>query len=78
MDDKDSFVHRWMFSRLSTVTAEASEALENFRFHEACKTIYQFFWGDFCDWYIEWVKPQLADTDLIVALGGLAQHLCCI
>jgi len=67
MDDKNSFVHRWMFSRLSTVAAKVSKALEDFQFHEACKTIYQFFWGDFCDKYIELSKPQLADTDLVVA-----------
>jgi valyl-tRNA synthetase len=57
------FVHDWIFSRLSAASAEAAKALDDFRFHEACKTIYQFFWGDFCDWYIEWVKPQLADAD---------------
>jgi len=61
-------VHRWLFSRLAAVAAEVHEALENFRFHEACQTIYQFFWGDFCDWYIEWVKPQLAaDGETAVA-----------
>ena len=52
--------HRWIFSRLASVIAQVNEALENFRFHEAAQTIYQFFWGDFCDWYIEWVKPQLS------------------
>ena len=55
--------HRWIFSRLAAVTAQVNDALENFRFHEAAQTIYQFFWGDFCDWYIEWVKPQLAAED---------------
>jgi valyl-tRNA synthetase len=61
-------VHRWMFSRLSAVATEANKALEDFRFHEACHIIYQFFWGDFCDWYIEWVKPQLADTNRETAI----------
>ena len=63
-------VHRWMFSRLSAVATEANKALENFRFHEACHIIYQFFWGDFCDWYIEWVKPQLADTNRETAIAA--------
>jgi valyl-tRNA synthetase len=63
-------VHRWMFSRLSAVAAEANKALEDFRFHEACHIIYQFFWGDFCDWYIEWVKPQLADTNREIAIAA--------
>jgi valyl-tRNA synthetase len=57
--------HRWIFSRLSTVAAEVNAALENFRFHEACQTIYHFFWGDFCDWYIEWVKPQLGVSGFV-------------
>ncbi len=63
-----ALAHRWIFSRLAAVTAQVNDALENFRFHEACQTTYQFFWGDFCDWYIEWVKPQLADTDREVAV----------
>ena len=62
--------HRWIFSRLSAVADEASKALDEFRFHEACQTIYQFFWGDFCDWYIEWVKPQLASSDREIALAA--------
>jgi valyl-tRNA synthetase len=61
-------VHGWIFSRLSATAAEVSKALDEFRFHEACKTTYQFFWGDFCDWYIEWVKPQLSSADRAVAV----------
>jgi valyl-tRNA synthetase len=65
-----ALAHAWIFSRLAAVTAQVNNALENFRFHEACQTIYQFFWGDFCDWYIEWVKPQLASTDREIALAA--------
>ncbi len=65
-----ALAHRWIFSRLAAVTAQVNTALEHFRFHEACQTIYQFFWGDFCDWYIEWVKPQLASTDREIALAA--------
>jgi valyl-tRNA synthetase len=60
-------VHRWIFSRLAATAGEASKALDEFRFHEACQTIYHFFWGDFCDWYIEWVKPQLSSADREIA-----------
>jgi valyl-tRNA synthetase len=63
-----ALAHRWIFSRLAAVIEQVNDALEHFRFHEACQTIYQFFWGDFCDWYIEWVKPQLAATDREAAL----------
>jgi valyl-tRNA synthetase len=67
---ESDLVHRWMFSRLSAVAAEANKALQDFRFHEACHIVYQFFWGDFCDWYIEWVKPQLADANREVAIAA--------
>jgi valyl-tRNA synthetase len=63
-------VHRWIFSRLASVTAEVNDALQNFRFHEASQAAYQFFWGDFCDWYIEWVKPQLSDPDREIAVAA--------
>ncbi len=55
-----ALVDRWIFSRLSSVSAEINDALENGRFHEAAHVTYQFFWGEFCDWYIELVKPQLS------------------
>ena len=70
MPGEGSLVHEWIFSRLSSVAGEASKALEEFRFHEACHLIYQFFWGDFCDWYIEWVKPQLIDPNREVSLAA--------
>ena len=63
-----ALAHRWIFSRIASVVGQVNDALDHFRFHEACQTIYQFFWGDFCDWYIEWVKPQLTSTDRAVAL----------
>ncbi|HET7840447.1 MAG TPA: valine--tRNA ligase, partial [Terriglobia bacterium] len=50
---------RWIFSRLVTVQRELNGALENFRFHEAASTIYHFFWHELCDWYIEWLKPEI-------------------
>jgi valyl-tRNA synthetase len=62
--------HRWIFSRLAAVTAEIGEALENFRFHEAAHVIYHFFWGDFCDWYIEWLKPQLGSENREQAIAA--------
>jgi valyl-tRNA synthetase len=63
-------VHRWIFSRLAAAAGEVDKALDEFRFHEACQTIYHFFWGDFCDWYIEWVKPQLSAGDRLAALAA--------
>ena len=50
---------RWILSRFNRVTAEVNDALATYRFHEAANRIYDFFWGEFCDWYIELIKPQL-------------------
>jgi valyl-tRNA synthetase len=38
-----------------------NEALKTYRFHEAANQIYDFFWGEFCDWYLELIKPRLAE-----------------
>jgi valyl-tRNA synthetase len=56
-------VDGWLFSRLASITEQVNDALANYRFHEAAHSVYQFFWGDFCDWYIEWVKPELLSPD---------------
>ena len=58
-----SLVDGWLFSRLAGTISLVNEALQNYRFHEAAQGVYQFFWGDFCDWYIEWVKPELQSAD---------------
>jgi len=56
-------VDAWLFARLAATVEMVNEALKNYRFHEAAQGVYQFFWGDFCDWYIEWVKPELQCAD---------------
>ncbi len=50
---------RWIFDRLNAVSAEVERALVDYRFDEAANAIYQFFWGEFCDWYLELVKLRL-------------------
>jgi valyl-tRNA synthetase len=50
---------RWILSRLSETTKAVDADLEVYRFDEAANAIYQFFWGDFCDWYLEIVKLRL-------------------
>jgi valyl-tRNA synthetase len=59
--DRDSLktVERWILSRLNAVTREVNKQLSLFRFDEASSALYQFFWHEFCDWYIEMAKPVL-------------------
>src|SRR5262249_46841469 len=53
----------WLFARLAETIEAVNKALHTFHFHEAAQQVYQFFWGDFCDWYIEWVKPELQSAN---------------
>ncbi|HYE24933.1 MAG TPA: valine--tRNA ligase [Clostridia bacterium] len=50
---------RWILSRFNRVSQEVHDALSGYRFHEAAHVVYHFFWGEFCDWYIELVKPRM-------------------
>jgi valyl-tRNA synthetase len=52
---------RWIVSRFNRVAKGVNESLETYRFHEAANQIYDFFWGEFCDWYIELIKPRLLE-----------------
>ncbi|HEX4576590.1 MAG TPA: valine--tRNA ligase [Edaphobacter sp.] len=50
---------RWIFARLNSVSAQVDRTLADYRFDEAANAIYQFFWGELCDWYLELVKLRL-------------------
>ncbi len=62
-DGSVPLVDQWLYSRLGSSIETVNDALTNYRFHEAAQNVYQFFWGDFCDWYIEWVKPELQSAN---------------
>jgi len=74
---RETLEDRWILSRFNRVTAEVNDALATYRFHEAANRIYDFFWGEFCDWYLELIKPRLnfeegADkTQASLACGNL-------
>ena len=52
-------VHRWILHRVNELAGEIDDALEAYRFDVASDRLYQFFWHDYADWYIELVKPHL-------------------
>ncbi|HEU5179574.1 MAG TPA: valine--tRNA ligase [Candidatus Polarisedimenticolia bacterium] len=54
---------RWIISRVNGVAAEVDAALEEFRFDAAATALHRFFWHEFCDWYLEMVKPALLGSD---------------
>ena len=57
--EEQTLEDRWIFSLFNRVTKDVNEALDAYRFDEAANRIYDFFWGEFCDWYIELIKPRL-------------------
>ena len=50
-------VNKWIYLELVKTNKSTIKHIENFRFDEAAKTIYQFVWHSYCDWYIEFLKP---------------------
>ncbi len=61
MDDLGP-IHRWILSGVSRLTTEVSDALTSYRFDVAADRLYHFFWHEFADWYIEFVKLDLQKT----------------
>jgi valyl-tRNA synthetase len=53
------FPDRWILSRLNETIRRVSAALEQFRFDQASTHLYQFIWREYCDWYLELIKPSL-------------------
>ncbi len=52
---------RWIVSRFYSTLDQVGQAVEHYRFSEAESLVYEFFWGHFCDWYLEVVKDRLDD-----------------
>ena len=59
-------VNRWIVGELFETSRRVAQALEQYKFNEAANAAYQFAWGTFCDWYIEFTKPLLLGTDEMV------------
>ncbi|MDG1888032.1 MAG: valine--tRNA ligase [Alphaproteobacteria bacterium] len=53
-------VNKWIIFEVTKAVESVQKSIENYRFNDAAKFIYQFSWATFCDWYIEFTKPILA------------------
>jgi valyl-tRNA synthetase len=56
---KLSVANQWILSRLDTVVETVTKALDEYKFNEGAGALYQFVWHEFCDWYLEIIKPVL-------------------
>jgi valyl-tRNA synthetase len=54
-----SLPNRWILSRLGQATSAVGKCIDDYRFNEAAGAVYQFVWHEFCDWYLEAIKPAL-------------------
>jgi valyl-tRNA synthetase len=75
-------VDRWIYARLNRAAGTVKEALAQYRFNDAAGAVYEYFWNDFCDWYIEATKLSIkgqdkaeADRATTVLLGVLGESL---
>lgn len=55
--------HQWLLHRLEMVKQDMDQALEDYRFNDAAQLGYKFLWNEFCDWYLELIKPDMQSED---------------
>ncbi len=58
-----TFVDRWLLGRLQQAKHDIAMNIDNYRFDHAAKALYEFVWDEYCDWYVELAKVQLAQAD---------------
>ena len=56
-------VDKWILSKLNTLAKDVTDNMDSFELGIAVQKVYDFIWDEFCDWYIEMVKPRLYNTD---------------
>jgi valyl-tRNA synthetase len=70
--DELELVEQWMVTRLNETIEQIDEAVTRYRLNEAALLIYDVFWRDYCDWYLELIKPgrdeEMGDETLALAL----------
>ncbi|MBT6256466.1 MAG: valine--tRNA ligase [Alphaproteobacteria bacterium] len=56
-------INQWILFELNRTSSAMKTAITEYRFNDAADTIYHFIWHQFCDWYLEWIKPVLGDEN---------------
>ncbi len=62
--DRESLVDRWMMARIHQTIKQVDDDLSRYRLNEALQKIYALVWDDYCDWYIELIKPEDNDANI--------------
>jgi valyl-tRNA synthetase len=72
---KKDTMDRWIYDSFGKACQKVKESMENYRFNDGAQAIYDFFWNDFCDWYVEASKRKLYSDD---EKARMKQFLCCL
>lgn len=67
-------VNQWILHELNQTNAAVVDAIGTYRFNEAADRLYQFIWNYYCDWYLEFIKPTLSESDETRAVAGYVFH----
>ena len=70
-----SFIDHWILSRVNEITGIVNLRLEEYRFDQAAGHLYHFIWHEYCDWYVELIKPSLQNGDAPAARSTRATML---
>ncbi len=62
-------VNRWIINLYNELNSRVKTSIKNYKFNDAADALYQFIWKDYCDWYIEFIKPILINTNDLDALN---------
>jgi valyl-tRNA synthetase len=73
--NQKSLADQWIISRFNQTVKETEAALSVYRFDQYAKACYDFFWRDFCDWYVEASKPAMKDPN---RAGATAEVLAAV
>jgi valyl-tRNA synthetase len=73
--EPSALVDRWILSRLDATAHTINRAFDTYNMDEAARAIYEFFWDDLCDWYIEAAKPRLGGREAPSAEAEQAKHV---
>ncbi|QEF99562.1 Valine--tRNA ligase [Stieleria maiorica] len=65
---------RWLLSRLATVTEQVTEGIDQFKFADVARILYDFAWHEFCSFYVEIAKPRLADESQRAVTQNVIAH----
>ncbi len=62
-EDRMEWADRWILSRLQHTVAASRKGMREYKFNESSEALYQFVWHEYCDWYLELIKPRLYGND---------------